>query len=874
MVAAPETQQLQQNQDQIHSGDAVAAESLKQSIAAKDNSKEQGIRTVDGLAVVDKTGSVSPASSANASEQTHNLPPPEVARNIPCRFFPLGTCKYGEQCIFSHGIPGVAGSPGVPASPSVQSQVAPSANSQEQQQQQRQLQPQGHEQQAQQSYLQQQQQHYPHAHLHQQALEQQVVPSPMDHAYMQGVPMYYPEQALQYGFQPPFSPEQAYYHFAPPPFQPYPQHYQQFAPHAYYAPPPPPPPHMAAPLAVSTHQLQQQQPQQPPASAAVDATLSSPVAPSQAASPAQADDSSSTSPADAAASQSSAVPASTSAETNGFAPAAALASSPSQALGPDGLPLPRTPASLHTFFQTSSPMTGPATTIAPSAPSPSASIPAPLPVVSSSPNGFMKPLPGRAAGPQRSIGGLASGPYPAGSVAGGAKPRRSFGGSRPPCSFFEANRCKNGDECSFVHMLPDGSDARALGRGMIGSDGRTDSPEATGGTPPAWLINQRALRFQGANGQGGSGSGANLKKHHEAGMGSNGASFNYRERSNVGHQGANAAHARGRYDEEQQARYAARQQVAHMPAQFHDGQGQVQPGLVPQAPPAGLQPHALADGSLAGRIPPGGAPQLVAAINGLTRRIPPAHLHQHGQQGQAGSHESSIPMSVASTPAQSREPSQQRVPTVNDFPALGSPAAPLSPAVEKDAYTNVVESSSAVSAAKAKDETPVPAASGSPTAENDGFVLVSHADAAPSPVVDSTAATTSEKLPVQSEEPAAVPASTPAPATTTTESAAPASRPAPTPKLMVSFASIAKAASAAAVEKVKPASAPSPSAGPTSKVSEPPAKVVPVQTKPVKEEAPVPENDGFETVTKTSKKSKKAAARASSATASQVMTKA
>lgn len=40
--------------------------------------------------------SASPADSANGS----NLPPPEIARLIPCRYFPA--CRYGPSCIFAH----------------------------------------------------------------------------------------------------------------------------------------------------------------------------------------------------------------------------------------------------------------------------------------------------------------------------------------------------------------------------------------------------------------------------------------------------------------------------------------------------------------------------------------------------------------------------------------------------------------------------------------------------------------------------------------------------------------------------------------------------------------------------------------------------
>ncbi|GAA6014456.1 hypothetical protein JCM11491_007060 [Sporobolomyces phaffii] len=761
-------------------------------VTVKDSTRKNLVpRRANGFAVVDGANSSSPVADATPSSQTHNLPPPEVARNIPCRFFPLGTCKYGEQCIFSHGIPGVAGSPGVPASPSVQPQIAPGQGQPSPVEVQQQS-AHGRNNHGQQQQHQVQQPHYPH--LHPQMMDQQqqqVVHSSMEHAYMQGMPMYYPEQAHQYGFQPPFSPEQGYYHhFVPPPFQAYPQHFQQYAaPHAYYAPPPPPPA-VASPLsAVSVH------PSHP------SPTVDTPVTSSPAPSPSQ----------DAPPTSAPALP---SAEVSDVAhPRDATTSSPPPALGPDGVPLPRAPASLHTFFQTSAPMLPSSTSPVPvSTTSPVPGTSSPLPPAAS-PNGFVKALPGRLAGPRRSLVGVPpSVVYPQGPSGGGVKPRRSFGGSRPPCSFFEANRCKNGDECSFVHLLPDGTDARALGRGMIGSDGRTDSPEASGGTPPAWLINQKALRFAGGNGAG-------MKKQLEGGMATmNGAGgYAYRER------GPRVVGGRNRYEEEQHAR-----------SQVAEG----------QMPPAALLAHAQS--SLAGRVPPGGG--LVAAINDLTRRIPPVHsVTTHDQSSSA------LPPSTLETPSQSRSSSQQRIPTVDEFPALGSPAAPLSPAVEKEAFTTTVESTLAP---KEDDSDKKEQAPMSPTAENEGFVMVSHEDAAP-PATTLPASATKTAEPAAEVETASAVVPTPASAPSAAPSpAANPARPAQPPKFTMSFASIAKAASSASVqpEKTKPKSNPTTT---SSKAVE--AKAAPEitkseskgPTKPVEED----EEDGF--VVKTSKKSKK-----------------
>lgn len=693
--------------------------------------------------------------------------------------------------------------------------------------------------------------------------------------------MYYPEQALQYGFQPPFSPEQAYYHFAPPPFQAYPQHYQQFTPHAYY---PPPPPASSVPHLSAAAQAQNVVSALP--------TETSPTAPSPVASPSQPTQNASSSPLETATQQ---VPPVAQQHTFPVPPPQELSqgypsnggaegeeqtvdpSSPSLGLGSEDSPLSRAPASLHTFFQTSSPMPPSGSSTMTTAPLPvqPSSNPLPPAAISNSPNGFVKPLPGRLAGPRRSIGGVPTGPYSQGPGGMNGGKRRSFGGTRPPCSFFEANRCKNGDECSFVHLLQDGTDARALGRGMIGSDGRTDSPEATGGMPPAWLMNQKALRFAGGNGAGA--NGGNLaggagggKKQLEGGAIMNGG-YSYRERGNGPVQSTGHA-SRGRYEEDQQARYATRQQFQPQ-VQMMEGQAQNHfPQALPQQPQHQQQPQnayqraSFVNGSLAGRIPPGGTPQLVAAINGLTRRIPPAQTSQAGapmpQDASEGEAVTETPSTLAqgSTPA-SREPSQQRVPTVNDFPALGSPAAPLSPNVEKESYTSVVDTP----VAAPKEEESKKEVASSPVEENDGFVMVSHQDASPSspsvpPTASATPPTASEPPKSSSSETTPVPASSAPPPQTST---APPSRPAQPPKLMVSFASIAKAASGpSAAEKTKPKSTPSAPVQQASKAadqSKPSSESVKTEKKESRLEDEAKNDDGF--VTKTSKKSKKTAAR-------------
>lgn len=43
--------------------------------------------------------------------------------------------------------------------------------------------------------------------------------------------------------------------------------------------------------------------------------------------------------------------------------------------------------------------------------------------------------------------------------------KRLASGGRARCTYFEAGRCGNRDSCTHPHLLPDGSDARELGRG-------------------------------------------------------------------------------------------------------------------------------------------------------------------------------------------------------------------------------------------------------------------------------------------------------------------------------------------------------------------------------------------------------------------------
>ncbi|KAF8756096.1 RNA-binding, Nab2-type zinc finger [Rhizoctonia solani] len=54
-----------------------------------------------------------PHGDANTPGGVHNLPPADVARTIPCRYFPV--CRYGSSCIFLHPQPSYFSGPPPPA---------------------------------------------------------------------------------------------------------------------------------------------------------------------------------------------------------------------------------------------------------------------------------------------------------------------------------------------------------------------------------------------------------------------------------------------------------------------------------------------------------------------------------------------------------------------------------------------------------------------------------------------------------------------------------------------------------------------------------------------------------------------------------------
>ncbi|KAK4057774.1 hypothetical protein OIO90_000993 [Microbotryomycetes sp. JL221] len=632
---------------------------------------------VNGASSGDQNGEQSEPGSADPAV---NLPPVDVARNIPCRYFPLGQCKYGEKCIFSHGIAGVAGSPGVPSV----AEDKPAARAQ---------------------------------------ADELGFYAPQGVEYGHQMPMYYggmPEQGFDYGYQPAYPVQPGFYPF-PAPFQMY-QYQQGMAPQAYYQPVP-----MMHPMQQQQQQQQQSQhqqtatvngshvPSESPASAASPTSPNEHLRPSSTAPEMSSYSSSpSTQAGPAVAQQMQPAPA-----HGEFAFAGAM--SPASPYGADGVPLPGAPQqrqdrapSLHTFFQTS-------------APTPSTSVPALVQGINGAHFGGNNKGAPRVNGVVRRNNVMGS---MSASFAGRPKPRFPPGTPKPACSFFESNRCKYRDGCSFQHLLPDGTDARSLGLNWAGVDGRTDNLEERGGLPPAWIANQRQAKL-------------NMKNQNH-----NGGGFSARDNRP----------ARTRYEDNSQGEDKAA------------ASGDVQSAKAD--PSASQQASSLGAAALTnGRIPPGGAPQLVAAINGLTRRIPPIssnNHHNHNNNSNNGGNSSG--QHNASSSARQQQPAQ-RVPSGADFPALSS--APAS----RPSSPGVPDIATPVPAAKASDQAEqTSAAALSPTDEKE-YVMVSHEDATPS--TSTTEAT------------AASPAAPAADESQSTASAAAAPIAAPAARIMGSFASAA-----------------------------------------------------------------------------------
>ena len=368
---------------------------------------------------------------------------------------------------------------------------------------------------------------------------------------------------------------------------------------------------------------------------------------------------------------------------------------------------------------------------------------------------------------------------PNGNVKSDARPPRNGRynadgrSARPNCSFFEANRCRNRDACPFAHLLPDGSDARALGRGLVGIDGRIDGPEERGGIPPAWIAHPKNSnghpRYN--NGHSSSAGGAMSAAQMGGKQNMNGG-FSAKERS-------------GRRYEEEQALRAGREAPAGVDAgaeQVAGGETNGEQNLVDSISSLtsatssnnvpGQQPRAL--NGHAGRV--NAAPSLVAAINGLTRRTPP----------------------VAATPSTppahtAAQAARQRVPSGADFPALattdGSPQQFVAPTLT---LAEVISTAAAAAPAVAvpaivekKEVAPI-----SPTSEAD-FVLVHHTDA-PLPLIDPSIVSISPSSTPVTPTPAVA---APVARVETAVVAAPAVAPtpaAPIPKAVFSFAAAAR----------------------------------------------------------------------------------
>lgn len=322
-------------------------------------------------------------------------------------------------------------------------------------------------------------------------------------------------------------------------------------------------------------------------------------------------------------------------------------------------------------------------------------------------------------GMRRGVGGFGGGVPPF-----AARPKMKWppGTPKPACSFFEANRCRNRDNCAFQHLLPDGSDARQLGLGWAGVDGRSDNLEERGGLPPAWL--------------------AHAKRK-------NGGAFHNGQNFNNGAYPVRDSRPRNRFDDEQNRS----RQESQAPSQgveataTNDGAPPAEPretvSVDTLSPPqsADASPIAInaAESNPAGekrppvvnghqsRVQSSSAPHLVAAINGLTRRAPPATGSGAAQ---------------TSSNASAARPTAQRVPSGADFPALSAPEREKSPS--RPASPAPAASASVASATTANKPTLTPAAEPAPTPANvplaspaatsdHDFVMVNHSDAPVTP---------------------------------------------------------------------------------------------------------------------------------------------
>lgn len=489
----------------------------------------------------------------------------------------------------------------------------------------------------------------------QQIMGAQIMPQPMqmpefshEHAHQNGgMPMYYGQmQGEEYGHFQQFSPQQGGYYPYPPPFQHYPQHYQG----------PPPPQQYYQQHALPQHQMMQQPAPQPPTESTGEAAVELiPLVSDMTSSETAVTPEERVSPAAVPFQQPVYAPY----PPQQFAPQDfAYGSPPSQntPLGPDGAPLRQA-----SFGQGGFP-----------APAPGAT-----PFYAkggSNPRHPVRPSPSTSNVPLKSNG-----------MRSRFTPGDGTYRPRPSCSFFEANRCRNRDTCSFPHVLADGQDARTLGRGMMGIDGRTEGPEERGGMPPTYV--------KGYRGGNNSGMGPAGRAIMNGGYSSKEPRVRRFEESPVAVEGAVVA---------------------------------VTEGVAAQAgADAATALVASVNGAPIRQSNFGTAPSLVAAINGLTRRTPPV---------------AAAAAAVATS---------QRVPSGADFPALSTPSSPPAsesmgepilavPAITLAAVLAAQAPTPVVPAPVIEASVPIESPT-SPKALGDDFVLVSHADA---PVALATPAAT------------------------------------------------------------------------------------------------------------------------------------
>lgn len=404
--------------------------------------------------------------------------------------------------------------------------------------------------------------------------------------------------------------------------------------------------------------------------------------------------------------------------------------------------------------------------------------------------------------------------------ANGTTEPRMHTGPRPPCSFFEVNRCKNGDQCSFPHILPDGTDARFLGKGIIGVDGRTDNPLKHGGLPPAWREKMAAGKGpRGSNANGGpAGKGGNKRFHN----GTNGeAEDASRGRGMGSNADALAASSNATNGEMTNPAVKARAQSAGP--------------LFSAAGSTGLAParHNLS-----------GTPSLVAAINGIAggmRRMP-AGSQQNGSNGQSQQQQNGAASgnnngSSGRTQSQGGRPSaaskfSQRLPSGDDFPALPVSSPPLGRSDSPGASAGKASSSSraqspdAAAAASSSATTGPTAASilATPAPQREPSPVPAESSADPAAPKETTPQQPKEVVETSTSEPAAAAESAAAPATngvshesseqsssssSSSAAAAPSSVAAPAPRIVGSFASAA-ARGASAPAPVQPPRRPQP----------------------------------------------------------------